>query len=126
MLFRSAPIVRRGSTATHPFVRYEGRPEFVIDAACFPGSSGSPVFLFEDGMYRVGDGNGLTPGSRVALLGVLWGGPQFLADGRLEARPIPHSRGLTPVTQIPMNLGYVIHADELDAMAASAIERVGA
>ena len=40
------PILRRGVTATHPNINYEGRREFLIDAACFPGSSGSPVFLF--------------------------------------------------------------------------------
>ena len=39
------PIYRSGITATHPAMDYNGRPEFMIDAACFPGSSGSPVFL---------------------------------------------------------------------------------
>ncbi|OAJ33340.1 hypothetical protein A0O36_02469 [Piscirickettsiaceae bacterium NZ-RLO1] len=38
------PIIRRGITATHPKLPYNGKPEFLIDAACFPGSSGSPVF----------------------------------------------------------------------------------
>ena len=39
------PIVRRGITGTPAFVDYNDKPEFVIDAACFPGSSGSPVFI---------------------------------------------------------------------------------
>lgn len=33
------PVFRKGITATHPAMNYEGRDEFMIDAACFPGSS---------------------------------------------------------------------------------------
>ncbi len=40
------PIARRGITATALSVDYEGRPVFLIDASVFPGSSGSPVFLY--------------------------------------------------------------------------------
>lgn len=118
----NAPIVRRGSTATHPLVRYENRPEFLIDAACFQGSSGSPVFLFEDGMYRTA-GEGLTPGTRIAFLGVLYAGPQFTAEGRLESRPIPHNVTFAPVTSFPMNLGFVIQADQIDVLAADILRR---
>ena len=39
------PIVRRGITATPLEIDYEGRREFLLDAAVFPGSSGSPVFI---------------------------------------------------------------------------------
>lgn len=112
----NAPIVRRGITATHPFMSYEGRPEFLIDAACFPGSSGSPVFSHYDGLIRSAP-NQYTPGERIFLLGILYAGPQFTAEGVLEARPIPHSASAVPVTSIPMNLGMVIHAAQLDVLA---------
>jgi Trypsin-like peptidase domain len=118
----NAAIVRRGSTATHPLVRYENKPEFLIDAACFPGSSGSPVFLFEDGMYRTA-GDGLNPGTRIAFLGVLYAGPQFTAEGRLEPRPIPHNVTQAPVTSFPMNLGFVIQSDQIDILAAEFLRR---
>ena len=39
------PILRRGTTATPIALEFEGRQEFLIDAAVFPGSSGSPVFI---------------------------------------------------------------------------------
>ena len=39
------PIFRRGTTATPIALEFEGRQEFLIDAAVFPGSSGSPVFV---------------------------------------------------------------------------------
>ena|SRR5437870_8666261 len=120
----NSPLIRRGISATHPLVNYEGKKEFVIDAACFPGSSGSPVFLFEDGMYR-SDANSYTPGSRIALLGVLYAGPQFTAEGRLEARPIPHNFAPTPITSVPMNLGFVIHADEVDVLGRVFLATLG-
>lgn len=111
------PIVRQGSTATHPFIPYRGRREFVVDMACLPGSSGSPVFLFEDGFYR-GPGGGMTPGTKIALLGVLWGGPQISIQGKLEAVPAPHAVSAIPVTSFPMNLGFVVQADAISALEA--------
>lgn len=41
------PIMRRGTTATPMALDFEGRAEFLIDAAVYPGSSGSPVFIYE-------------------------------------------------------------------------------
>jgi hypothetical protein len=117
----NSPIVRRGSTATHPLVRYEGRGEFLIDAACFPGSSGSPVFLFQDGFYS--DYGQPHHGIRTALLGVLYAGPQYNAEGELVPLPVPTGKGAATLTSIPMNLGYVISADELDALEPLVRER---
>src|SRR5439155_8993915 len=39
------PLVRRGITASHPGIDFEGKPQIAIDMACFEGSSGSPVLL---------------------------------------------------------------------------------
>ena len=43
------PIFRKGVIATDYKRDWNGRKEFLIDAACFPGSSGSPVILFDVG-----------------------------------------------------------------------------
>lgn len=51
------PIIRRGITATSPKYNYNDLPIFVIDCACFPGSSGSPVFIFDQGGYMDAQGN---------------------------------------------------------------------
>jgi len=111
------PITRRGLTASHPLKSWNGTRQFVVDAACFPGSSGSPVFLYEDGMFRVRDG-AFTPGTRVKLLGTLWGGPTVDAHGVLVDKEIPTSIPIgnekIPVVKTMMNLGYVIHADALN------------
>lgn len=55
------PLFRKGSTATHPAIDFQGRPEFVVDLACFPGSSGSPVFSLRSGSYP-GDQPGVRSG----------------------------------------------------------------
>jgi hypothetical protein len=70
------PVFRRGIAATHPGLAYQGRPEFLIDVATFPGSSGSPVFLHNLIWY---DRDRQTiawakTGPRNRLLGILWGG----------------------------------------------------
>lgn len=114
------PIIRRGTTATHPLLAHRGRPEFVIDMACLPGSSGSPVFLFEDGIMRSGS-TSVMPGSRFALLGVLWGGPQMTLEGRIEVRPVPHASEAVAVTSAHMNLGYVVSADQLEPLVRRVI-----
>lgn len=103
------PIIRRGITATHPATDYEGRPEFMIDAACFPGSSGSPVFLFNQTSYSPKSG-GIVMGSRVKLLGILYAGPQFTAEGEVVVVTVPTQHQAIAVSKIPMNLGVVIKA----------------
>lgn len=120
--FHNRPVARRGTTATHPLLKWNNRADFMIDAACFPGSSGSPVFLFEDGMFR-SDQNAYSPGTRVRLLGVLWGGPQASIEGKIEVREIPHNLTAIPVSQVPMNLGFVVHARELKVIESQVKQR---
>lgn len=114
------PIIRRGVTATPPNQDYEGRAEFMIDAACFPGSSGSPVFLYNVGSYATRAGDTVI-GNRVALLGVLYAGPQFTAEGELEIVTVPTQQKVVSRALIPINLGVVIKATRLadfDALLA--------
>ena len=40
------PVLRRGITASHPAYSFKGASEFLSDISCFPGSSGSPIFLY--------------------------------------------------------------------------------
>lgn len=65
-----SPIARRGQTATPIFNDYNGLPAFLIDASVFPGSSGSPVVLFDRDSYTTRDGT-THIASRLALLGVV-------------------------------------------------------
>jgi hypothetical protein len=106
------PVIRRGITATHPKLDYEGKPEFMIDAACFPGSSGSPVILYNMGSYVTRQGVQLGS-SRVKLLGVLYAGPQHTATGELEVVTVPTQQKVVAFSRIPNNLGMVIKATRL-------------
>lgn len=101
------PVVRKGITATQPKYDFNGKKEFLIDAACFPGSSGSPIFLLNEGLHTDGH-SGVHFGNRLFFLGVLYGGPQHDAGGKIIFSTIP-----TTITSIPINLGVVIKSEEL-------------
>lgn len=47
------PILRSGTIASIPSVDFNGRPQILIDAQVFPGSSGSPVFVAVNGQYKL-------------------------------------------------------------------------
>jgi hypothetical protein len=104
------PIARRGVTATSPARNYEDRPEFMIDAACFPGSSGSPVFLYERSAVRPRPD--VVIGRRFFFLGVLYAGPVLDNFGCVQRTAIP-STYLSGTGSTMMHLGFVIHATQL-------------
>jgi len=110
------PIIRRGITATHPNLNYNGKEEFMIDAACFPGSSGSPVFLYNRGGYATRSGGMMLGRSRVKLLGVLYAGPQHTATGEVHVINIPTAKRALAFSHIPNNLGVVIKASRLSQL----------
>ncbi|MBB5882052.1 hypothetical protein GGR74_003274 [Xanthomonas arboricola] len=112
------PIIRRGITATHPKLALNGKPEFLIDAACFPGSSGSPVFLANIGSFVSADG-ALCAGSRISLLGTLYAGPQHTTTGEVVVVEVPTDTKTLAVGSIPNNLGYVISSAQLSALEDS-------
>lgn len=47
--FNNFPIVRKGITASHPALDFMGKSLGVVDIACFPGSSGSPILIHMNG-----------------------------------------------------------------------------
>lgn len=120
------PLIRRGTTASHPAIDFDvgGVGTTVIDAACFPGSSGSPVMLHNSGTYTAKDGATVL-GSRTFLLGVLYSGPQIQADGRIVVRSIPTATEPVPVLRLMMNLGYIIKVRELDALGKALMKQLG-
>lgn len=118
------PLVRRGITATSPSLDFNSRKEFVIDCACFPGSSGSPVLLFDRGGYINEHGQFLVGAHRTKLIGVLYAGPQLTIDGKLEVVPIPTSAGYRISSKTVMNLGYCIKSTELRVFADIMLERM--
>ena len=108
------PIIRRGITATNVTLDYNGKKEFLIDAACFPGSSGSPVLICNVGGYTSKFGSLNWGKSRVLLLGILYAGPQMRVTGDLQLITVPENQQKTvSVSQIPNNLEFIIKAERL-------------
>ncbi len=107
----NTPIIRKGITATHPALDYNNKPEFVIDIAAFPGSSGSPVLIYNQGSYATGDG--ITIGTRIYLLGTIYGAPQLTLEGEVVVKDIPIRQEPISRTSIPINLGYVVRSQKI-------------
>ena len=111
------PLFRRGVTASHPAFDYQGESITVVDMACFPGSSGSPVLLFDQGAYATKAG--LTVGSRAKLLGILSHGPTLTAKGKIVVENIPTSTRASALTSVMVHLGFIIKARELGPLGES-------
>ncbi|MEX2448552.1 MAG: trypsin-like peptidase domain-containing protein [Solirubrobacterales bacterium] len=78
------PLVRRGITSTPVALDWGGKPVFLIDAAVFPGSSGSPVYIADRGGWTDRSGNVTLGQSRLYLLGVVGAAYEASMFGELE------------------------------------------
>ncbi len=63
------PLIRKGISATPIWADFQGKPWFLIDAEVFAGSSGSPVFILNEGAYPTGAG--LNIGTRFHFVGMI-------------------------------------------------------
>lgn len=107
------PIFRKGVTATHPNLDYNGKKEFMIDAACIPGSSGSPVFLLNENGYSDKKGTTYLGAKRILLLGTLYAGPQLTTEGEVVVVDVPTVQRAFALSKIPINLGLVIKSNRI-------------
>lgn len=89
------PILRKGITASPLQINFENRPQFLIDASVFSGSSGSPLFTVNDGTYL--DKGSICFGSRFYFLGVVSAVYFRTQINNVEARTIPTS--IIPVVE---------------------------
>lgn len=106
------PLLRRGHTASHPAVEFNGKPEVFLDIAAFPGSSGSPVVVLnENSVFDTASGAAF--GTRFLFLGTLYAGPVHMASGAIEIVEAPTSQVPVALTGIPMHLGIYIHSREV-------------
>lgn len=103
--YNNMPIMRTGVTATPIKLDYNGKEEFLIDCACFPGSSGSPVFVHKQNYRLFGLFNRK---NLIFLAGILYAGPQHIATGEIVMQPIQNKP--MSIVSIPNNLGCVIKA----------------
>lgn len=106
------PLFRKGITASHPAVDFNGKGIGAVDMACFPGSSGSPIFVLNQGGYSDKMGN-FNIASRVILLGVLFSGSYYNIEGSVEIVDIPTSKAAISNTPSMINIGYYVKAQEI-------------
>ena len=107
------PLFRKGITASHPALDFNGESIGVVDCSCFPGSSGSPILLCNDNGYTDKKGNTYLGAKRIILLGVLFSGPVLDAQGNIVIREIPTQQKIITSTPIMVNLGYYVKAKEI-------------
>lgn len=107
------PVVRKGITATPPFLNYNSIKEFLCDLPVYPGSSGSPVIIFNPNTYTVRQG-GIYIAMRLLLLGINYA--TYTRD--FQGKIIPKASyniedSLVASTPIPYNIGIVIKSERL-------------
>jgi len=107
------PLFRRGITSSHPAIDFNNKNIGAVDVACFPGSSGSPIFVLNEDGYTDKKGNSYLGGKRIIFLGVLSKGPHFNAKGKLIIENIPTQQSVSALTPAMINLGYYIKATEI-------------
>lgn len=107
------PIFRKGITASHPAIDFNNSNIGLVDMACFPGSSGSPIFIINENGYSDKNGNHYLGSRRIIFLGILSSGPIMNATGKIEVQEIPTVQQAYSNTKIMINLGYYIKAEEL-------------
>lgn len=106
-------VFRKGYTASHPAFDFNENGIGLVDMACFPGSSGSPIYILNENGYVDKNGTHYLGRSRVILVGILYAGPQYNAQGDLVVTTIPTQQKIQTSTPIMTNLGYYIKATEL-------------
>jgi|APSaa5957512622_1039677.scaffolds.fasta_scaffold64169_2 hypothetical protein len=107
------PLFRKGITSSHPAIDFNDKGIGVIDIACFPGSSGSPIFIQDIGGHFTKEGTLNLGKERLILLGILFEGPLLNSKGEIIVEKIPTKNNISSITPIMINLGYYIKSSEI-------------
>ncbi|KPV62583.1 MAG: hypothetical protein AOA66_1273 [Candidatus Bathyarchaeota archaeon BA2] len=115
------PVVRKGITATPVFLDFKGEKQFLIDASVFPGSSGSPVFIHDKGIYWDKKSGSTVVGHRIFFLGMLSAVFKMPDTGEII---LPTER--TPVIRISqlVDIGVVFKAETILETIKEFLEKV--
>lgn len=106
------PIARRGITASPLAKKYNGKNEFMVDMACFPGSSGSPVFVYDRNGYTGRHLASLNQDRQgIIFVGILYSGPIITNEGKIVLADSPSVSIGTM-----MHLGHVIRSSAVQAI----------
>jgi hypothetical protein len=112
-LSNDIPIVRKGITATPPFLDYNGNAEFLCDVPVYSGSSGSPIIIFDPASYSDRFGNTFIS-SRLLILGINYATYQKDFKGKLiPSEQLNVLDSFAVSVPIPYNIAIVIKAKKL-------------
>ncbi len=117
------PLIRKGITATPIFIDYEERPTFLIDASVFPGSSGSPVFIYNNGTYTDHNGD-IIIGNRIHFIGVVSEVLIRKEKGNIEFIEIPTTQEPIISTWQMLDLGVVIKSKVIIETVNTFLEKI--
>jgi len=129
---RNLSVFSKGIASTHPGLNFDDGNAFLIDAACFQGSSGAPVFSYDSlksvefcpkllGVVSTGVMGKITiekrqrPDRRLGTRRILGGIPDLLARWRvIEKRSGgADSQNEEMAVGFPISFSFVIRAEEL-------------
>lgn len=108
------PLFRTGFTSAHPAYDFNNKNIGLVDMACFPGSSGSPIYIINENGYSNKMGTTYLGAKRVIFLGVLFSGPTTNINGEIVVVDIPTKQQAISHMRTMINLGYYIKAHELN------------
>jgi V8-like Glu-specific endopeptidase len=118
------PIARKGTTATPLALDYEGKKKFLIDASVFGGSSGSPVFIYQTGVYATKNGPA-TAGTKFFFVGVVAAVYFKTAANDVVSLPIPTHAKNVAIDKEMIDLGIVFKASTVVEAIESALIKLG-
>lgn len=107
------PLFRTGFTAAHPAYDFSEKNIGLVDVACFPGSSGSPIYIMNENGYSDKKGTTYVGARRLIFLGVLYAGPTINLNGEIVVVDVPTQQKAFSQMKTMINLGYYIKAHEL-------------
>lgn len=122
--YNNKPIIRRGLTATPLQLNFKGKPEFLVDLASFHGSSGSPVFIYNQTSYTTK--NSIILGNRIYLLGIFYGGWEEVTGQTTTSKMSLCGTNETQIAKIllPNNLGFVLKSAVFEDMLPQIEEKI--
>ena len=112
-MIHNFPLFRKGYTGSHPAFDFNSQSVGVVDMSCFPGSSGSPIFILNENGYTDKKGRIMLGASRIIFLGVLFKGPTMDVNGNIIVTEIPTKQQLMSNSKVMVNLGYYIKSYEI-------------
>lgn len=105
------PLFRQGISASHPAFDRNGKSEFLADIASFPGSSGSPVFIYDKHSYQKGNTTHVAS-PRILFMGVINLAHLIRVGGDVKGS-IPELLNMKSETLVYSHLGHVIQAQKV-------------